>query len=269
MDTTMATPGARAARPQGTDVAYDVGALGRLLGIWAHPDDETYLSGGLMAAASRNGQPTMCITATSGEHGTIDPIEWPPKRLARRRRRELRRALAILGVDHRVQLGHPDGGLAHVDPDRGIDELIGHIERFRPDTVVTFGPDGFTGHCDHQVVGEWATTASQRAGTSLVLHTARNSSWIEQFDSAHRQFPIFYPGYPLPVDDRDIVLDLVLDDDALDQKTRALLAHATQTVAIVAALGCSQWREWFRRETFVAAAARTPRLSSEAMDRTR
>ena len=268
MDTTIADADTSLAPPQDADVAHDVGVLGRVLGIWAHPDDETYLSGGLMAAASRNGQPTMCITATSGERGTTDPIRWPPKRLARRRRRELRRALAVLGVDHLVQLGHPDGGLADVEPARGIAELIGHIERFCPDTVVTFGPDGFTGHSDHQAISEWATTASKRAGTSLVLHTARNSTWIEQFDSAHRQFPIFYPGYPRPADDGDIVLDLVLDDDALDQKTRALLAHHTQTDAIIAALGCSQWRAWFRRETFVAAAGRAPRLRSMSMDRT-
>ena len=105
MDATMATSDLRPASTQGADVAHAVGALGRVLGIWAHPDDETYLSGGVMAAASRNGQPTMCITATSGEHGTTDPIRWPPQRLARRRRRELRRALDILGVERVVAEG--------------------------------------------------------------------------------------------------------------------------------------------------------------------
>ena len=29
-----------------------VGALGRVLGVWAHPDDETYLASGLLAAAA-------------------------------------------------------------------------------------------------------------------------------------------------------------------------------------------------------------------------
>jgi LmbE family N-acetylglucosaminyl deacetylase len=51
-------------------VARDVAALGRLLGISAHPTDETYLSGGLMAAAADNGQPTGCITAASVERRT-------------------------------------------------------------------------------------------------------------------------------------------------------------------------------------------------------
>lgn len=263
----MAASGPSRRASQVADVHHGVGALGRVLGIWAHPDDETYLSGGLMAAAARNGQPTMCITATCGEHGTTDPVRWPPARLARQRRRELRRALDILGVRRRVLLGHADGGLADVEPGRAIDELLDHVERFRPDTVVTFGPDGFTGHRDHQVVGEWATTASAVAGTARVLHTARNSSWIEQFESAHERFPIFYPGYPQPVPDDDIILDLVLDDEALDQKTRALLVHHTQTDPIIAALGCSRWREWFRRETFVESIDRTSGLVSTTMDR--
>jgi LmbE family N-acetylglucosaminyl deacetylase len=31
------------------------GELGTILGVWAHPDDEAYLSAGLMATASRPG----------------------------------------------------------------------------------------------------------------------------------------------------------------------------------------------------------------------
>jgi LmbE family N-acetylglucosaminyl deacetylase len=250
---------------RGADVHFDVGALGRVLGIWAHPDDETYLAGGLMAMAARNGQATMCITATSGEHGTPDPSRWPPARLARRRRRELRQALHVLGVRHHVVLDNTDGALADADAVRAIDDLVEHIERFRPDTVVTFGPDGFTGHFDHQVVGDWATTASRLAGAPRVLHAAKDNSWTERFQPAHQRFPIFYPGYPQPVATSDIVVDLTLDDDAFDQKTRALLAHRTQTDAIIAALGCSEWREWFRRESFTEPSDRTVELVSSSM----
>ena len=45
----------------------DVAELGTILGIWAHPDDEAYLSGGLMALARDNGQRVVCVTATRGE----------------------------------------------------------------------------------------------------------------------------------------------------------------------------------------------------------
>lgn len=63
--------------------------LGTLLGVWAHPDDEAYLSAGLMALARRDGQRVVVVTATFGEHGTDDPHRWPPTRLARHRRQEL------------------------------------------------------------------------------------------------------------------------------------------------------------------------------------
>jgi alkylation response protein AidB-like acyl-CoA dehydrogenase len=62
---------------EGSAAHQRVGALGRVLNVWAHPDDETYLCGGLLAAANDNGQATGCITATAGEHGTSDPARWP------------------------------------------------------------------------------------------------------------------------------------------------------------------------------------------------
>ncbi len=47
----------------------DVAQLGTILGIWAHPDDETWSSAGLMAMAADNGQRVVCVTATYGENG--------------------------------------------------------------------------------------------------------------------------------------------------------------------------------------------------------
>src|SRR5687767_15747549 len=44
-----------------------VAGLGTVLGIWAHPDDEAYLSGGLMAMARDHGSRVVCVTATRGE----------------------------------------------------------------------------------------------------------------------------------------------------------------------------------------------------------
>ena len=53
----------------------DAVALGVVLGIWAHPDDEAYLSAGLMALARRAGNRVVCVTMTPGEHGTDDPAQ--------------------------------------------------------------------------------------------------------------------------------------------------------------------------------------------------
>jgi LmbE family N-acetylglucosaminyl deacetylase len=53
--------------------------LGTTLSVWAHPDDESYLAGGVMAAAAGHGRRVVCVSATAGEHGTTDLATWPPR----------------------------------------------------------------------------------------------------------------------------------------------------------------------------------------------
>jgi LmbE family N-acetylglucosaminyl deacetylase len=89
-----------------------VAELGTILSIWAHPDDETYLAGGIMAAARDEGQSVVCATATAGERGTPDAGTWPPGRLGPIRRWEAAAAMAVLGVTDHAVAGLPDGDLA-------------------------------------------------------------------------------------------------------------------------------------------------------------
>src|ERR1700745_739235 len=80
-----------------------------LRGVWAHPDDEAYLSAGLMAEFRRRGDRVVVVMATLGEHGTDDPEALPPRRLAAIRHGELRDSLAAVGVDELHLLGYEDG----------------------------------------------------------------------------------------------------------------------------------------------------------------
>ncbi|MEX0650830.1 MAG: PIG-L family deacetylase, partial [Actinomycetota bacterium] len=76
--------------------------LGTVLGVWAHPDDDIYLSSGLMASAAAAGNTVVDITATRGEGGSMDEDRWPSDRMAEVRTDEMRRSLDILGVqEHR------------------------------------------------------------------------------------------------------------------------------------------------------------------------
>ena len=52
------------------------------MGVWAHPDDETYSMAGIMATAVKNGQQVICVTATRGEAGVQDHLRWPAHKLA-------------------------------------------------------------------------------------------------------------------------------------------------------------------------------------------
>ena len=156
----------------------DIAALGTILGIWAHPDDEAYLSGGLMALARANGQRVVCVTATRGELGTADPVAWPPDRLAAERTRELAECLAILGVHEHHWLDYRDGGCAAADAPTAISRLAELVAQIRPDTVLTFGPDGLTGHPDHQAVSAWRAPRSPRPrrGPGCCTPRSRNAA---------------------------------------------------------------------------------------------
>ena len=105
-----------------------VAALGTILGIWAHPDDEAYLSGGLMAMARNHGSRVVCVTATRGELGTPDPVAWAPVRLAAERTGELARGLEILGVTEHHWLGYADGACADVPAAEAVERLRDLIE---------------------------------------------------------------------------------------------------------------------------------------------
>ena len=76
----------------------DAAELGTVLGVWAHPDDDIYLSAGLMAAAVDAGQRVVDVTATRGEGGSMDEEKWPPSTMGDVRTNELLRSLDVLGV---------------------------------------------------------------------------------------------------------------------------------------------------------------------------
>ena len=54
-----------------------VGDLGDILGVWAHPDDEVWLSAGLMMRTIDDGHHVTCVTATKGEAGFPDDDPRP------------------------------------------------------------------------------------------------------------------------------------------------------------------------------------------------
>ena len=63
--------------------------------------------------------------------------------------RQLSASLAALDVDQHYVLGLPDGGCSSVD---GTALVTAFLVLVQPSTIVTFGPDGMTGHPDHRTV---------------------------------------------------------------------------------------------------------------------
>lgn len=228
--------------------------LGTVLGVWAHPDDEAFLSGGLMAAASDNGQRVAMVTATLGESGTSDPATWPPDRLRKVRSWELRASIAVLGVsDHRL-LGYEDGTLGDVDDAEGT-ALVGEaIEEFSPDTILTFGPEGMTGHTDHKTVSAWTTRAWEAADRpGRLLYATMPVGYGERMAELDRQFEVFFAGDPPETPEDEMAIDFGLPPDLLDRKVVALRAQASQTAPLIEGLGVDSFSTWMSTEHFVAA----------------
>jgi LmbE family N-acetylglucosaminyl deacetylase len=214
---------------------------GPILGIWAHPDDETFLSAGLMADAVARGERVVCVTATRGELGIQDPERWPADRLARIREEELYESLQILGVGEHRWLDYPDGGCHLVDDEEAAERLVAVLMDVQPKNVLTFGPDGMTAHQDHMAVSRWATKAFERAAPagSRLLYATKTQEWADRF------IPVMLSRHILMEEDADppvtphdeLAVAFDLPADLMELKTRSLLAQESQIGAMLSAFG--------------------------------
>ncbi len=211
--------------------------LGTVLMVWAHPDDETYLAGALSALLIDAGHRVVCITATRGEAGGDGQV----------RTMELEQAMELLGVTEHHWLDLPDGGCADVEPGEPVARIRDVIDDVKPDTVLTFGPDGITGHPDHQAVSAWVDRA-------LEGHEARLLHAVEREERTDREldedFGVYELGPPRTCPDDEIDLLLRPEGGLLDRKISALLLQKSQTGGLVDAVGLERFRAWAADEAF-------------------
>jgi LmbE family N-acetylglucosaminyl deacetylase len=161
--------------------------------------------------------------------------------------------MAILGVDEHRCVGLEDGTLADIDRGAGVRLVADLVAGVRPDTIVTFGPEGMTGHPDHRTVAAWVEAAwrsIRAARRPRLLRATTTERFAERFADVHRELGVFGPGLPLRTPDADVAVSVRLDDELADLKLAALRAQATQTAPVLAAMGEDRYRAWFAEETF-------------------
>jgi LmbE family N-acetylglucosaminyl deacetylase len=226
--------------------------LGTILGVWAHPDDETYLTAGLMARAVRSGSRVVCVTATRGEGGSMDEERWPSATMGDVREKELLRGFDILGVTEHQWLDLPDIDMDTPLPEEGAAKVRAIMEEIGPDTVLTFGPDGMTGHESHKSISRWTTVAFEGAARpgARLFYATNTPEWAKEWAPRLEPFNIFRPGTP-PVTPRDeLGIHYALPSDILDLKIRAIQAHVSQVEGLVHVFGEDGLRGAMKDESF-------------------
>lgn len=152
-----------------------------LLAVFAHPDDEGFGSGGLLAMLAARGARLTLVCATNGDVGEIsDPALATPQTLPRVRQEELRQAMRVTGVPDLRFLNYRDSGMAgtpdnehpqslhQADAQQVVGRIVEVIRGVRPEVVISHDPSGGYGHPDHRAVCRHATRAFTLAGDPAV-----------------------------------------------------------------------------------------------------
>jgi LmbE family N-acetylglucosaminyl deacetylase len=236
----------------------------RVACVFAHPDDDTYGVAGSLALHAKDELQLTVIMATSGGSGRIaDPSLATRETLGRVREAEDVASWRALGFDPDVRfLRHPDGGLARIPREQLVLEVRDLLEETAPEVVVTFGPDGITGHEDHVAIGAVATEAFQATRTSSsgrtfsrLLHNVVPQSSLDRLNELFRERGLqpmdpTQPFMPRGVPDRTIGVRVDCSS-VYERKLEAIRCHKTQ--AELEDVPYDLWPEMLSTESFTVA----------------
>jgi len=127
-----------------------------VLAVFAHPDDETFRCGGTLALLARQGVQVQVLCATRGEAGVP---ELEPEQAGQIRQAELECACRALGLQPPRFLDYQDGALAQVDQEEAVSRIVAVVRELRPRVLLTWPPDGVSGHPDHIAISHWTGEA--------------------------------------------------------------------------------------------------------------
>ncbi len=220
------------------------------MAIVAHPGDEAFGFGGAIASAAASGAYVVVVCATRGvfdarlldkapapggrnRHYT-KPTVW--RNLDTVREDELRRSVAMLGVRVLRMLDYSETQLGAVDYDELVGRVVEPIRMHRPEVVLSFGPDGFTGDADHVVMHRAVRDAFEQAGEPLAYEDDLEEDQVawraaKLYELVAAGGAVTVPGIPVPgmsVAAAPATLTLDLGELA-PLKLAAINRHVTQT----------------------------------------
>ena len=202
--------------------------IGRLLAIFAHPDDESYRAGGALALLAREGAQVWVLCATRGEQGILN---LDPEETGQVRQTEMECACRALGIEKPRFLDYQDGTLPQVDEESAVGQVVRAIRKLRPQALLTWPPSGVSGHPDHVAVSRWTEKAFQLA--------ADPAAYPEHKEAPHTVEALYHIVVPrslaeamkmshlLTVPDEEVTLTMDVSA-AWDAKMAAIRCHRSQ-----------------------------------------
>jgi LmbE family N-acetylglucosaminyl deacetylase len=199
--------------------------------VFAHPDDETFSSGGTIAKLTAQKHKVNLITATKGEAGEPgNPPITTREKIGEVREQELRRAAKILGISTIHFLGFIDGKVRYVRNKNLQGKILSILKKEKPDVIITFDKTGGSNHPDHKAVSRATTKVFEEYKDFAkkhvrLYHTAMPKSFIKLFEKQGLGYNAF--GKVKGVRDEGIttVVDI---EKTIDKKIKALKEHKTQ-----------------------------------------
>jgi LmbE family N-acetylglucosaminyl deacetylase len=212
----------------------------------AHPDDESIITGGVMARAAEAGNRVVLVVATRGEHAGFghDTLE-AGETITDRRVVETQRAADVLGVSRVEFLGYVDSGMMGTPENDApgsfwsaeLDEAAGRLADLlreeNADVLTIYDDRGTYGHPDHIQVHRVGSRAAELAGTPVVLEATMSRDHLVRMMAEHRgdlpESADAPPADAIDVGVDEAVITTKVDvRDFLTQKRAAMAAHGSQ-----------------------------------------
>lgn len=205
--------------------------LMKALFIFAHPDDETFATGGTIAKLTRAGNEVQIISATTGQAGmTGEYGEITPEELGKIRELEHGKAGFILGVSQIRYLDLMDGEVDKTSVEDLVNKLLPLIKEINPDIVITFEKNGISNHPDHKQISKAATKAfkdwvKDTEKHVRLYHIGVPQSYMDAYEKNGLSNKAFGQTPGVPDENFTTIIDI---SDVFDLKDKAAKEHKSQ-----------------------------------------
>ena len=243
-----------------------------LMAIYAHPDDEAFGTGGTLTKYAREGVEVHLVTATLGEVGRIaNPAVNVDRPLGAWREQELRCACECYGIAGLHLLGYIDGQTTVVPQSGAVYKIVTLLRRFKPQVVISFGPEGIYGHYDHLAVHRWATAAVELAAqtdcwaeagpphqVAKFYHRAMFEEQVARLEEINGSSFVLIDGVPFPFSGypAEKITTVIDVSEYAPAKLAGIRCHASQLRPEAPYLRSNfdpLGQSWFNQEAFILA----------------